>query len=495
MDEQNISDEYKVRLEKLNKLKKSGNIPYKSKFNKTHFTSDVSNMDEKSFRDGASVLSGPKNVCSVAGRVITKRDHGKIIFLDIADMKGELQVAIKNDCIGNDSFDFFNEFVDPGDFIGIEGEPFITKRGTLAVLATDVVLLSKAVSPLPSAFFGVKDVELKYRKRYLDLILNKKTQETFKIREKFVQASREWLLERSFREVVTRTLQTVYGGALAEPFKTHHNYLKKDFYLRISNELDLKMVACGGVERVFEFAIDFRNEGIDSSHLQEFQMLEWYKAYSDYIEGIEMTKDLLKYAVEKSLNKTTFTYNDHEFDLSKDIPTVTFSDLMKKYDIDIDATKEVLIKKSVDVGIKKELLQNKSRATILDDLYKKVARPNLKDPVFIIDHPTDLFPLARVSDKDPSKAESFQLVIMGWEVVKGYSELIDPQRQKIFFENQKKAREEGDLEAMPTNDEFLDAMEHGFPPMVGFGMGIDRIVTLITNNKNLKDTVLFPTLG
>ena len=230
MDEQNISDEYKVRLEKLNKLKKSGNIPYKSKFNKTHFTSDVSNMDEKSFRDGASVLSGPKNVCSVAGRVITKRDHGKIIFLDIADMKGELQVAIKNDCIGNDSFDFFNEFVDPGDFIGIEGEPFITKRGTLAVLATDVVLLSKAVSPLPSAFFGVKDVELKYRKRYLDLILNKKTQETFKIREKFVQASREWLLERSFREVVTRTLQTVYGGALAEPFKTHHQLLLNNIF-------------------------------------------------------------------------------------------------------------------------------------------------------------------------------------------------------------------------------------------------------------------------
>ena len=410
-------------------------------------------------------------------------------------MKGTIQVAIKNDCMDKKSLDFFTEFIDPGDFVGIVGEPFMTNKGVLSVLARDISLLSKSLKPLPSTHFGIKDTELKYRKRYLDLILDEKTKKTFLIREKFVQALREWLLDLDFREVVTRTLQPIYGGALAEPFKTHHNYLKKDFYLRISNELDLKMVACGGIDRVFEFAIDFRNEGIDASHLQEFQMLEWYMAYGDYKQGIEMTKNLLKHSIKEATGSTVFLYDGKEFDLSKDIPIVTFDSLMKKYDIDINADKETLQKKAEEVGIKKNDIEKKSRASLLDDLYKKVARPNLIEPIFVTDHPSDLFPLARVSDKDPKKAESFQLVIASWEIVKGYSELIDPQKQKIFFDSQNKAREEGDKEAMPTNNEFLEAMEHGFPPMIGFGMGIDRIVTLITDNKNLKDTVLFPTLG
>ena len=495
-----IADEYQIRCAKAKKLKEMGALPYRDYFNKTHFTSEVQKMDQKTFRDADEVLKDPNKAVGTAGRVITLRDHGKIIFADIQDMEGELQIALKSDVLGEKTMEFLQEFVDPGDFIGISGEPFITKQGKLALLAKEVELLSKTLRPLPSKHFGIEDIELKYRKRYLDLILDEKSKQTFKVRSAFVEALREWLLEHKFQELVTRTLQPMFGGAMAEPFVTKHNYLKQDFYLRISNELDLKMAVGAGIERAFEFSIDFRNEGLDASHLQEFQMLEWYCAYENYTKGIKWTQDMIRIATEKATGSTEFDFTDSDgkvrsIDLSGEIPVITFSDLMKKNGISADWDKEELIKyakgKKMDIGD----MESKGRGNLFDEIYKKQVRPQLIDPIFITKYPSDLFPLARISDDNNDIADAFQLVIAGWEIVKGYSELVDPEAQRLSFLQQQKSREEGDKEAMPVNNEFLLAMEHGFPPILGFGMGIDRIVALITGNKNLKDTVLFPLLA
>ena len=298
---------------------------------------------------------------------------------------------------------------------------------------------------------------------------------------------------------MTRTLQPTAGGAIAKPFLTHHNMLDRDLFLRISNELDLKMAIGCGFDRVFEFAIDFRNEGIDSSHLQEFQMLEWYAAYKNYRDAIVWTKELLRYAVKHSIGTLQFDVeiNEkiHTIDLSKEIPVVSFQDLLKEKQIDMHADKDELIAIAKGLGFSDKHLANRSRGNLLDDIYKKKIRPNLIDPIIVVDYPFDLLPLARRSDKDPSLSEAFQLIIGTWEIVKGYSELIDPIEQRESFERQQKEKELGDEEAMSVNEEFLEAMEHGFPPITGWGMGIDRFVSLMTGQKNLKDTVLFPLLG
>ena len=295
-------------------------------------------------------------------------------------------------------------------------------------------------------------------------------------------------------------MQPVFGGAMAEPFVTKHNYLKQDFYLRISNELDLKMAVGAGIERAFEFSIDFRNEGLDASHLQEFQMLEWYCAYENYTKGIEWTQDMIKIAIEKSTGSTKFDFmtSDGEtrvIDMAGKIPVVSFTDLMKENNISADWDKDELIKYARDENVNIKDIEKKSRGNLFDEIYKKQVRPALIDPIFITKYPADLFPLARINDDNKDIADAFQLVVGGWEIVKGYSELIDPEIQRASFMQQQKSREEGDKEAMPINNEFLLAMEHGFPPILGFGMGIERMVALITGNKNLRDTVLFPLLA
>ena len=491
-------DERVIRLAKLNKIIDSGVKANPSRFERTHTTTEATVFAEKSkLRTADEVFAAPKKEIRVAGRIMTFREHGKIAFANIQDASGQLQICFKFEVLGENVFKFLLDDVDLGDFVGIVGEPFMTKQNKLAILCAEFVFLGKALRPLPDKFHGLEDTEIKYRKRYLDLIANRETMDRFLVRSKITEGIRNWLLKKDFTEVVTRSLQPQAGGAVAKPFVTHHNALDTDYALRIAPELDLKMAIVGGFERVFEFAIDFRNEGMDPSHLQEFQMLEWYAAYEDFNTNMKWTEEMLQEAVPAALGKSTFTVYDkkgkeHTVDISKPFKKVTFSELLSSVGVDIFAEKDILVKKAIDIGLDEKEVKARSRANLLDDIYKKLVRPNLIEPTLLLHHPADLLPLARKNDADPRLADSFQLLIAGWEVMKAYSELVDPIAQRKAFEDQAKEKAAGDEEAMEVNEEYLTAMEHGMPPITGFGMGIDRLVALVTGQKNLRDVVLFP---
>ncbi|MDI9325463.1 MAG: lysine--tRNA ligase [Alphaproteobacteria bacterium] len=493
------NDERSMRLQKIQALKAEGIIPYVGLFKKTHYADDIASMDNSLFRSAEDVLANPKQPIHFAGRVMTLRDHGGIIFIDVQDMTGNVQVALTENTIKEKGMAFVRSYIDVGDFIGVTGEPFLTKQNKLALHSTTPTLLSKTLRPIPSKHFGIEDTELTYRRRYLETITDEKAKKRFEIRSAFVQGMREWLLSNKFTEVTTRTLQPIAGGTMAEKFSTHHNAFKHDFYLRISNELDLKRAVVGGFDRVFEFAIDFRNEGIDPSHLQEFQMLEWYCAYDNYISGMHMTEQLLRHAIQKSLGGLTAIMYDktgeaHNVDFAKEIPRTTFNELLLQEGINIHSTLEELQKKARLIGIEESQVNTRSRANLLDDIYKKTARPKIIKPTFVIDYPADLLPLARKKDDDNSVAESYQLVVAGWEVVKGYSELVDPHAQYQAFLDQEKAKQKGDSEAMSFDDDYIIAMEYGMPPLSGCGIGIERMVALLTGQSNVRDVVLFPLL-
>ena len=491
-------DEYEVRLKRMKEIIAMGIYPYSSRFEKTHSIDKILDAPEsQNPRESKDVFKVPKGVFKTAGRIITKRIHGKISFFNIQDNTGILQICFKEDVIGKEKYKFIVSLVDVGDFIGIEGEPFLTEQKKLAILSINYEFLTKTLRPLPAKFHGLENIEKKYRQRYLDLIANRETFNRFVLRSNLVQSIREWLLRDKFIELTTRILQSQAGGAMAKSFVTHHNSLNHDFNLRISPELDLKMSIVGGFERVFEFAVNFRNEGIDSNHLQEFQMLEWYCAYEDYIQGMNRTEKMLKENIKKVLGRTTFFVLDkndrkHEVNMEEKFHRISFSEILSDYDIDIFASKEELLKISDKYGLSRDESKKRSRGNLLDDIYKKVIRPNIIQPTFITNYPADLLPLARPSDADPRLADSYQLIIGASEVVKGYSELVDPVLQRTAFEKQTQARLEGDEEAMIKNNEYLLAMEHGMPPITGCGIGIDRLITLITEQKNLKDNVLFP---
>ncbi len=495
-------DERDVREKEAVALKKAGKIIYKDRFDRTHTSLQVANdFTADKTRAFDDIANEPKKLVSVSGRVMSVRSHGKISFLNIQDAEGQVQIALKQDILGDEQYKEYTEGIRVADFIGVSGEPFFTKQNKLAILAMDVVLLSKALRPIPKEHFGIEDIETKYRQRYLDLILNEDTRKRFIVRSKVVQSLRQWLLQNNFMEVSTRSLHSVAGGAMAETFNTHHNALDEDFSLRISPELDLKMCVVGGFERVFEFAICYRNEGMDPSHVQEFQMLEWYCAYENYEAGMKWTEEMVRKAVQDALGGLVFNVFDkdgveHSIDFSKPIPKVKFADLLKEHaGIDmLETSDKELVKKAVSLGIDKKEAEGRSRGNLLDDIYKKTARPKLIQPVFVTHYPVEIVPLARPSDEDSRIAESYQLLIGGWEVVKAYSELVDPIIQREKFMEQAKAKAGGDKEAMELNEEFLTAMEHGMPPITGWGMGIERFVTLITGQKNLRDVVLFPTM-
>lgn len=494
-------DERAVRLALLEKLQKAGIVAYADRFEQTHHAQDVIDaVAQKAPRAADDVFAKPEKQVALAGRIMTVREHGKIAFANIQDRTGQIQVCFKSDVLGDDSFRFALENFNLGDHIGIVGEPFMTKQGKLAVLAVEATLLSKTLRPLPDKFHGLEDLETRYRQRYLDLIANRDVLDRFLVRSKIVQGLRSWLLDEDFIEITTRVLQPQAGGALAKPFMTHHNALDQDFVLRIAPELDLKMAIAGGMERVFEFATNFRNEGIDPSHLQEFQMLEWYAAYKNYETGMNWTEAMLRDVLVDATGTHTFTVYDkedkpHEINIVKPFERVKFADLLAAKNVDMFADKETLLKQAEGFGLRRDELAKRGRANILDEIYKKTIRPGLIQPMFVTHYPADLVPLARTMDEDPRIAESYQLLMAGWEVVKGYSELVDPLKQRKAFEAQAAAKHEGDEEAMEVNEEFLTAMEHGMPPITGFGMGIDRLVTLVTGQKNLRDVVLFPLMN
>jgi len=482
-----VNEQMAVRIDKVPLIREAGFHPYAERFERSH-----------TIAEAAALADGTAGV-RVAGRVVALRWFGKLAFGHIYDIGGKLQFALQKNELG-EAFDKFKNLVDIGDFVGIEGEMITTKTGEKTVNAKAFTFLTKTLRPLPEKFHGLTDPELRLRRRYLDLITSEESRERFVCRTKIIRAIRNFLDDNGFTEIDTPVLTNKATGALARPFVTHNNALDIDIYLRIAPETYLKRAIAGGFDRVYEFARSFRNEGVDASHLPDFTLLEFYAAYWNYEDNMAFTEKLLKHLLTTVRGGLKLTYENTEIDFGGDWPRVSFRDLILRdcgIDIDKFATKEELQKELNNRGIKFETDVNVAKAgrgTLIDLLYKKVSRPALINPVFITHHPLDLSPLARSNDANPLVVDRFQLVVNGWEVVNAYSELVDPIDQAARFRQQAQARAHGDLETMDIDNDFLLCMEYGMPPISGWGMGIDRIIALLTNAATLRDVVLFPLL-
>lgn len=480
-----FSEQELVRREKVEKIREFCN-PYPERYEITHSLRDASTLEDET-----------KGV-SIAGRIVFMRKMGKMSFLKLRDIEGELQVSIKVDLVGEEKYDFFKGSIDVGDFIGATGEIFTTHTGEKTLRADSFEFLGKALKPLPEKFHGLTDLEACYRQRYVDLIMNEDTRKRFMIRVKFIRELRHYLDNLGYMEIETPILNNKASGATARPFKSHHNALDLDVYLRIAPETYLKRAVVGGIPKVYEVARCFRNEGMDASHLQDFTMVEGYQAYYNYEDNMKLIQDMLQTIIMNIFGTLKITFGDKEINMSGDWGRVSFRELLIKYaniDIEVYNTKEKLLAKILEDKIEVESetpLENLGFGNLVDVLYKKVARPHMLGPVYLTEHPTSLSPLARSNDDRPEVSDRFQLVINGAEIVNGYSELVDPQEQERRLLDQAKLKAAGDEEAMDMDYDYIGAMEYGMPPISGWGMGIDRIVQLLTGSESVRDVVMFP---
>ncbi|MEN8149337.1 MAG: lysine--tRNA ligase [Planctomycetota bacterium] len=487
MTDQNVKtdEQREVRVEKLERLAEEGFAVWPDRFDRTHSTAEARELPEAT------------DDVAVAGRLRLIRNMGKLIFAHVQDASGTIQIMARRDEVGEETHRMLKKLVDIGDFIGVRGSMIVTKTGEITVQASEVVFLGKALRPLPEKWHGISDQEACYRQRYLDLVMNPETKARFDLRTKVVREMRRFLDDSTFVEVETPVIVNKPSGALAKPFATHYNALHMDCFLRIAPETWLKRLIVGGYERVYEFARCFRNEGMDPSHLQDFTMLEYYVAYWSYEENMTFTEELVKTMLERVYGSLEAAQEETGIDWSGEWPRRPLAELISEAtEIDLadhpdaDSLRERL--RGMDLEI--EDLDKLGRGALIDQLYKKTVRPNLTSPTFLTRHPIDLSPLARRNDEDPTVADRFQLVVSGWEIVNAYSELVDPVDQRNRLEEQASLRAGGDAEAMVMDDDYLLAMEHGMPPISGWGMGIDRFVALLTGQANLRDVVLFPLL-
>lgn len=480
-----LTEQEIVRRNKVEEIRKYCN-PYPERYEITHSLKEASLLEDET-----------KNV-SVAGRIVFMRKMGKLSFLKLRDIESDLQVSIKIDLVGEEKYEFFKDYFDIGDFIGVKGEMFTTHTGEKTLRAETFEFLGKALKPLPEKFHGLTDPELCYRHRYVDLIMNEKTRKTFLLRIKFIKELRRYLDEMGYYEVETPILNNKASGAVARPFKSHHNALDMDVYLRIAPETYMKRSVVAGFPKVYEIARCFRNEGIDATHLQDFTMLEAYQAYFNYEDNMKFIQTLLQTIIMKLYGSLNITIGDKEVDLSGNWPQVSFRELILKYaNIDILEynTKEKLLNKIIAEKIELESdtpIENLGYGNLVDYLYKKVARPNIINPIYLTQHPISLSPLARANDENKEITDRFQLVINGAEIVNGFSELVDPIEQEKRLKEQAALKSLGDEEAMDMDKDYINAMEYGMPPISGWGMGIDRLIQLLTNSDNIKDVVMYP---
>lgn len=467
------------RLEKLNALKKAGIEPYPYRFDQTHHTAEI----KKDFRK----FEGKK--VSVAGRLMTIREHGKLAFCDLRDGSGDIQLWLASDSLGKD-FGLL-KFLEAGDFVGCAGIATKTKRGEVSVKATKLILLTKALRHLPSQWYGLKDVEARYRQRYVDLTMNPNVKEIFVTRTKIIDATREFLNSKGFLEVETPILQAIYGGAAAKPFKTFLNELKLDVFLRTSNELYLKRLIAGGFEAVYEFAKDFRNESIDVKHNPEFTMLEYYIAYYDYEQMMDLFEELMRFVCKKILGTTKVEWQGHKIDLGK-WERLSMTDAIKKYlKVDVEKMSDAELKKFCTEK-KIEIDKSFTRGELVNAIFESFDK-TIISPTIIMHHPCETTPLCKLHRKHPHLVERFEPFVAGMEIGNAYSELNDPILQKKFLEAQVKSRASKDEPWTEALDEdFIRALEYGMPPTGGQGIGIDRLVMLLTNQPTIKEVILFP---
>ncbi|MAM64511.1 MAG: lysine--tRNA ligase [Candidatus Marinimicrobia bacterium] len=490
LEKQSLKEIINFRLQKVKKLRESGIDPYPHNFKPSNYSNELKN-EFKSYENKDVVI---------AGRIMALRKMGKASFFHLEDAGGRIQVYIKKDDVGESQYDIF-KLLDIGDFAGVNGFVFKTKTKEISVHAKSITVLAKSIRPLPivkekngETFDSFDDKEQRYRNRHLDLIVNSEVKEVFKKRALITSALRSYLDNEDFLEVETPVLQPLYGGANARPFKTHHNSLDQTFYLRIADELYLKRLIIGGYDKVYELSKDFRNEGMDRNHNPEFTMLEWYEAYSDYKDQMNRVEDIIRFAAE-SIGKIKIDWGDIKIDLSKKFDRKPFLELLKdatgKDLLDADEKKLRLVCKENKI----EISNKENYGQLLDELMRKLVEPNLIHPVFVIDHPKEISPLAKSHRSGENKlVERFELFIGGAEFANSFSELNDPLDQRVRLENQVKLKEEGDEEAQPIDDNFIEAMECGMPPTGGVGLGVDRLVMLLTDNRSIRDVLLFPAM-
>jgi len=487
-----LNDEHLRRLAKLKTLKDGGTNPYPNDFKPDITSSEI--FERYGNLDGEALASTETRV-RVAGRIMTRRDFGKASFIHIQDRGGRLQAYLRKDILGDEAFALFKK-MDIGDIVGIEGRLFRTRTGELTVEASSIRLLAKGLMPLPEKWHGLKDVEARYRQRYLDLMVNPGVKDVFIKRTEIIRYLREFLTARGYIEVETPMLQSVYGGAAARPFMTHHNTLNMDLYLRIAPELYLKRLIVAGLERVFEINRNFRNEGISTQHNPEFTMLEFYEAYATYEDLMDLTEEMICGLVERLHGTLTIEYQGTELDFTRPWKRISVKEAILEYaqgaDERVFAEREraAALAESLDLPVREDA----SLGKIITEIFEKVGEPRFIEPTFVTGYPLEVSPLARKKETDPAYVDRFELFVMGREIANAFSELNDPLDQRERFLKQMEEREAGDDEAHPMDMEYIRALEYGMPPTAGEGIGIDRLVMLLTDSPSIRDVILFPLL-
>lgn len=480
-----LSELLRVRRDKLTSLCEEGNDPFKiTKYDQTHHAAEI--------KDNFDALEG-KDV-SIAGRLMSKRVMGKASFCNVQDLSGNIQCYVSRDALGDDPYKAFKK-LDIGDLVGVKGHVFRTKTGETSVHADSVTLLSKSLQILPEKFHGLTNTDLRYRQRYVDLIMNEDTKKTFINRSRIISTVRRYLDSQGFMEVETPMLVQNAGGAAARPFETHFNALDLDVKLRISLELYLKRLIVGGMEKVYEIGRVFRNEGLDTRHNPEFTLMELYQAYTDYHGMMDLTENLYRYVAKEVLGTTVITYNGIEMDLGKPFTRITMLDAVKKYSgVDFSEIHTLEEAREVAKAHNIEFEPRHKKGDILNLFFETYAEEHLVQPTFVMDHPIEISPLTKKKPEDPDYVERFEFFMNGWEMANAYSELNDPIDQRERFKAQEALLAQGDEEANTTDEDFLYALELGMPPTGGIGFGIDRMVMLLTDSPSIRDVLLFPTM-
>ncbi|WP_459198829.1 lysine--tRNA ligase [Bacillus subtilis] len=484
-----LNDQLQVRRDKMNQLRDNGIDPFGARFERTHQSQEVISAYQDLTKEE---LEEKAIEVTIAGRMMTKRGKGKAGFAHLQDLEGQIQIYVRKDSVGDDQYEIFKSS-DLGDLIGVTGKVFKTNVGELSVKATSFELLTKALRPLPDKYHGLKDVEQRYRQRYLDLIVNPDSKHTFITRSKIIQAMRRYLDDHGYLEVETPTMHSIPGGASARPFITHHNALDIPLYMRIAIELHLKRLIVGGLEKVYEIGRVFRNEGVSTRHNPEFTMIELYEAYADYKDIMSLTENLVAHIAQEVLGTTTIQYGEEQIDLKPEWKRIHMVDAVKEA-TGVDFWEEVTVEQAREYAKEHEVEIKDSMTVghIINEFFEQKIEETLIQPTFIYGHPVEISPLAKKNPEDPRFTDRFELFIVGREHANAFTELNDPIDQRERFEAQLKEREAGNDEAHLMDEDFVEALEYGMPPTGGLGIGIDRLVMLLTNAPSIRDVLLFP---
>jgi lysyl-tRNA synthetase, class II len=484
-----LNDQLQVRREKMNAIREKGMDPFGKRFDRSHQSQDL--VREYGELEKEELEAKDISV-TLAGRIMTKRGKGKAGFAHIQDLSGQIQIYIRKDAVGEEQYEVFDS-ADLGDIVGVSGTLFKTQVGELSVKAQSFELLTKSLRPLPDKFHGLKDVEQRYRQRYLDLIMSQESKETFINRSRIIQSMRRYLDDHGYLEVETPMMHSIAGGASARPFITHHNALDMELYMRIAIELHLKRLIVGGLEKVYEIGRVFRNEGVSTRHNPEFTMIELYEAYADYRDIMSLTENLIAHIAQEVTGNTTVQYGEYSVDLKPEWRRLHMVDAIKEF-AGVDFWKEMTAEEALQLAKEHgvEVKDTMLYGHVVNEFFEQKVEEHLIQPTFIFGHPVEISPLAKKNDEDPRFTDRFELFIVAREHANAFTELNDPIDQRERFEDQLKEREQGNDEAHMMDDDFVEALEYGMPPTGGLGIGIDRLVMLLTNSPSIRDVLLFP---